>query len=100
MFSAAPRSSTSRNPWIEVSGVRSSCEASAAKRRICSLASRSFRKEDSSRSSIALNEWDSWSISVCPWETGNRTSRLPASMTWAVLPMLDKGESARLMEGR
>ncbi|MNP49041.1 hypothetical protein D3C76_1432020 [compost metagenome] len=81
----APRRSTSRNPCIEVSGVRSSCEASATKRRICSLASRSVSKASSNRSIIPLKETPSRSISVCPLTAGNRLFKLPALVPSAVV---------------
>ena len=88
---SAPTRNNSANPWIEVMGVRSSCEASARNwRRRCSVTSRS-RKASSMSSSMVLRASPSCPTSVGPPEGLTRCVRSPAVMAPAVADIASSG---------
>ena len=88
---AAPRRNSSAYPRIEVSGVRSSCDASAAKRRSC--------RSDAVRSANAASIWASMALravasrptSVPSLACGTRLVRSPRAMASAVSSMSVSG---------
>ncbi len=88
---AAPIRSSSAYPRIDASGVRSSCEASARKRRSrSSLACRSA-KASSSRLSIALSDRPSRPISVFGVAGLTRCDMSPPAIAPAVRPIRSSG---------
>ncbi len=102
---SSPSRNSSANPLIEVSGVRSSCEASAMNRRITSserLAAVADARADSAASSrsraatsiwasMALSERPSLPTSVVPAQSGTRRDRSPPAMSFAVRAISPSG---------
>ena len=90
-----PTRNSSAKPWIEVSGVRNSCEASAKNwRKRLSVASRSA-KADSMSPSMVLRASPSWPTSLGPPEGLTRWERSPAEITRAVPAIRSNGRSPR-----
>ena len=90
-----PRRNSSAKPWIDVSGVRSSWEASARNwRSRCSVASRSW-KASSISSSIVLSARPSWPTSVRSSAGLTRCDRSPAVMARAESAMCSSGRRPR-----
>ena len=91
----APRRNSSAYPRIDVRGVRSSCEASARKRR--------RRSSDALRSAKACSIWASIAFRATPRRPtsvrgssfGTRCERSPAAMAPAVTPICSRGRSSR-----
>ena len=92
---SSPSRKSSAKPWIEVSGVRSSWEASARNwRRRCSVASRSA-KAASISPSMVLRARPSWPTSVRPSLGLTRPERLPAVMERAEVAICSSGRRPR-----
>ncbi|MBB3725813.1 hypothetical protein FHR33_001673 [Nonomuraea dietziae] len=100
--SGAPCLNSSANPLIEVSGVRSSCEASATNLRISS-AERPAVSAAASRSLTALSIWASIPLSARPslptsvrrCSCGTRLDRSPPAIATAVASISPRGRRLR-----
>ena len=88
---SAPRRNSSAYPRIDVSGVRSSCDASATNRRRRSSERRRCSKAASIRASIVLRAIPSRPTSVRSSAGSTRRVRSPAAMASAVLPIPSSG---------
>jgi hypothetical protein len=89
--SPAPRRNSSAYPRIDVSGVRSSCDASATKRRSRASDARRSSNAASIWASIAFNDVPSFPISVRSSAGSTRRERSPAAIAPAVSPMSSSG---------
>ena len=77
------------------SGVRSSCEASATKRRIRRSEAVRAANAASMCASMALSEADSRPTSVVGFSISTRRDRSPAAMAAAVFSTLESGRKER-----
>ncbi len=94
---SAPCRYSSEKPRIVTSGVRSSCEASAAKRRIRSSDAIRAAKAVSMWASMALRELPSRPTSVLGFSISTRRDRSPAAIAAAVFSTRASGRKDREM---
>ena len=90
-FRAAPMRNSSAYPRIEASGVRSSWDTSARKRRSRPSVASRWVKASSSRSSIEFSARPRRPTSVLSLAVSTRWDRSPAAMASAVWPMRSSG---------
>ena len=94
---SAPCRYSSENPRMVTSGVRSSCEASAAKRRIRASDAIRAAKAVSMCASMALSELPSRPTSVLGFSISTRRDRSPAAIAAAVFSTRASGRKDREM---